>query len=113
MSNPLEVVGHDLKVAAIKTEHAVAKAVDFLPHAAALLAAAIKDLPEVRTAVTELVAKAQVVIADSVTDVAGKGLNLAEDAQTIADAEAFFAYFRDSFMPAIEKIYAEITDDIR
>ncbi len=51
-----------------------------------------------------LVQQAQTVIADTVGDVAGKGLNLAADAKTLSDAEQFFAYFKDTFIPLVESL---------
>lgn len=112
MSNPIEKIGHDLKVAAVDTEHVIVRTVEFLPKAAAVIASAIKDQPEVKTAVLSLISQATVVIGDVATDAADKGIDLAADAKTLADAEAFFDYFRSTFVPLVEAVYAEVKADV-
>jgi hypothetical protein len=42
------------------------------------------------------------------TDAAENGISLADDAKTLAAAEAFFEYFRSTFMPIVEKLYGEL-----
>jgi hypothetical protein len=117
MSNPIahaaEVVGHDIKIAAVDTEHAIVKTVEFLPKAEKLIASAIKDQPEVKSAVLDLVTQATAVIGDVTIDVADKGINLAADAKTLADAEAFFTYFKNTFIPLVESIYSEVKTDVQ
>jgi hypothetical protein len=115
MANVISEVGHGLKVAVVAVGHGaadvakgVAAAVKFLVKAEKVLEIAIKDQPKVRAAVVELVKRAHVVIAD-VEHVAGEGgLNLKDDAQALKDAEAFFAYFKDEFIPLVEQIYGEV-----
>lgn len=113
MSNPLEVIGHDLRVAAVDTEHAAVKIVDFLPHAAEVLATAIRDQPQVKTLILDLIKQASSVIANATTAVTDRGVNLAADASTLASAEAFFGWLKTAFVPAVEAIYTEIAADIK
>jgi hypothetical protein len=44
---------------------------------------------------------------------AGKGIDLAADARALADAEAFFGYFKSIFVPLVEKVYSEVAADIK
>lgn len=112
MSNVFQEVGHGLKVAAVDTEHAVIKAVDFLPHAAEVLATAIKDEPEVKTLVTQLVEQATSVLTAGTAAVTYKGIDLVADAATLAAAESFFAWIKSTFIPEVEVIYTQIKVDV-
>jgi hypothetical protein len=111
--NSIEAVGHDIKVAAEDVAKGVAYPLQFLVKAESVIASAIKDQPAVRTAVLDLINKAQVVIADGVGAAADKGMDLASDAKTLADAESFFSYFNSAFIPLVEQIYAEVKTDVR
>jgi len=113
MSNVCVEIGYDIKVAAIDTEHAVVAAVQFLPKAAAVIASAITDQPEVKSAVLGLVQRAETVVGDVTGAAVDKGINLAEDAKALADAEVFFTWFKSSFVPVIEQVYAEVKTDIQ
>jgi flagellar hook assembly protein FlgD len=112
MSNPLEAIGHGVKVAAEDVVKGVADAIEFLPKAEKVIATAIKDDPQVKTAVLELVKQAEAVIGDTASAAADKGINLADDAKALADAEAFFTWFKTSFVPLVEQIYAEVKTDL-
>lgn len=116
MSNPIvhaaQVVGHDIKVAAIDTEKAVVKTVEFLPHAIKLLDTAIADQPQVKQAVVDLIKQAGVVTGDVTIDITDKGINLVADLQTLKDIVAFFDYFKSTWVPLIEKIYGEVKADL-
>jgi hypothetical protein len=112
MSNPIEKIGHDIKVAAVDTAKGIVKVVEFLPKAEQVIATAIKDQPQVKTAVLSLVQQATTVIGDVATDAADKGINLAADSKTLADAEAFFTYFKNSFVPLVEAVYDEVKADL-
>jgi hypothetical protein len=112
MSNPIEKIGHDIKVAAVDTAHAVVKVVEFLPKAEQVIATAIKDQPQIKTAVLSLVSQATNIVGDVATDAADKGINLTADAATLAAAEAFFAYFKATFVPLVEQVYGEIKTDV-
>jgi hypothetical protein len=113
MGNIVTTIGHDIKVAAKDTGHVVVEIVTWLPKVEKVLASAIKDQPEIKQAVLDLVKKASVVAGDVSTDVSENGLNLAQDAQTLADAESFFAWFKSSFVPLVENFYGEIAADIK
>jgi len=104
MPNIATTVIHDV-------EHALVDVVSFLPHVSAVLASAIKNEPSIKTALIQLIKQASVVIADTGLAAAGKGINLTADAKTLADAELFFSYFKDSFIPLIEQVYSDIHAD--
>jgi hypothetical protein len=119
MENVFETIGHDIKVGVEDVgkgveegvEYAIIHPIEFCVKAEKVLASAIKDRGEVKAAVLDLVKQASGVIDDVAIDVADKGFNLREDAKTLSDAEAFFAYFRSTFIPLVEKLYAEIKAD--
>lgn len=113
MSNVFTVIGHGIEVAAKDVAHAVVDVIEFLPKATAVLASAIKDQPEVKSAVIDLVKQAATVIADLGADAASKGFDLASDEKTLADAEVFFAYFQTTFIPLVEKLYSEVAADLK
>jgi hypothetical protein len=88
--------------------HVAVEVVEFLPKAEKVIASAIKDQPAVRAAVLTLVEKAGSVIGDVTVATADKGINLAADAKTLADAESFFTWFKTNFIPVIEQLYSEV-----
>lgn len=108
----VEVAGKDVAKGAVEVGKAVADVFEFLPKAEAVIASAIKEQPEVKTAVLDLVKQATTVIGDLATDAADKGINLTSDAKTLADAESFFAYFKSTFIPLVEQLYGEIKSDL-
>ena len=119
MSNEFTDIGHDIKVGAedvgkgVETavQFAIVHPIEFLAKSEVVFADVIKDSPTVKTAVLTLIKQATTVIGDTATDVADKGLNLNSDEQTLADAEAFFTYFKNSFIPLIETVYKAISAD--
>ena len=113
MSNPIETIGHDLKVAAVDVEHAVVKAVEFLPHAIELLDTAIKDQPAVKSAVQELIKQGTAIAGDVTLAAVAKGIDLAADSKALADAETFVSYFVGTFLPLIETIYTAAKADVQ
>lgn len=112
MSNVLTDVGHDVKVAAVDAVHGVVKVVDFLPHAISVLGTAIKDQPEIKQAVIDLVKQAGLVIGD-LSMLQSKGINLIADTKTLTDAESFFGYFKNEFIPVVEKAFKELAADVQ
>jgi hypothetical protein len=120
MDNPLEAIGHGIKVGVVDAGKGIAKGVDvaivqpieFAVKAEKVIATAIKDQPIVRDAVTSLVKQATTVINDFKTDVGDGLFNLRADEQTFKDAEAFFNWFKDSFIPAIEQVYGDVSTDV-
>ena len=120
MGNPLEAIGHGIEAGAKDMGKAVVKGVDvgivqpieFAVHAEKVIATAVKDQPVVRDAVTALVKQATTVINDFKTDVGEGFIDLRADEQTLKDAEAFFNWFKSSFIPAIERVYGDIASDV-
>jgi hypothetical protein len=113
MSNPIESIGHGLKVAAEDVAHAVELPITFLIKAEKVIASAIKDRPAIKEAVLDLVKQAESVVADAGIAAASKGIDLASDAKALADAEAFFEYFKSTFIPLVEQVYKEVAADIQ
>ena len=120
MDNPLGAIGHDIKVGVVDAGKGIAKGVDvaivqpieFAVKAEKVIATAIKDQPVVRDAVTALVKQATTVINDFKTDVGDAFIDLKADEQTLKDAEAFFNWFKTSFIPAIEQVYGDVSADV-
>jgi hypothetical protein len=120
MGNPLETLGHDIKVGAVDIGKDVAKGVDvaivqpieFVVKAEKVISTAVKDQPIVRDAVMALVKQATTVIDDFKTDVSDGLINLSADEQTLKDAEAFFNWFKSTFIPTIEKVYGDVSADV-
>ncbi|MFC6644441.1 hypothetical protein ACFQBQ_02320 [Granulicella cerasi] len=112
MSNIFEQIGHGVEVAAKDVAHVAVEVVDFLPHALKLLDDAIAHEAEVKTLVVDLVKQATAVLTAGTVAVTDKGVDLTADAATLAAAEGFFAYFRGTFLPAAEALYAQLEADV-
>ena len=102
MDNPLEAIGHGIKVGVTDVGKGVAKGIDVA------IVQPIKDQPIVRDAVVALVNQATTVINDFKTNVSDGFINLRADEQTLKDAEAFFNWFKSSFIPTMEQVYGDI-----
>jgi fibrillarin-like rRNA methylase len=106
VSNVIDTIGKDIL-------HGVEFPFEYTAKAIKVLDSAIKDQPAIKAAVIDLIKQAETVIGDSAKDVAEKGLVLTDDAKTLADAEAFFQYFRDQFCPLVANVYAEVASDLQ
>ena len=106
MSNVIETIGKD-----------IVKGIEFpfiyTAKAVKVLDSAITDSPEIKAAIIELIKQVEGVIGDVSLDVASKGFDLASDAKTLADAEAFFGYFKSTFCPLVAKVYSEVSADLK
>lgn len=119
MGNPLDAIGHGIKEGAEDVGKAVVKGVDvaivqpieFAVKAEKVISTAIKDQPIVRDAVVALVKQANTVIDDFNTDVSDTFIDLRADEQTLKDANAFFNWFKSSFIPTMEQVYGDISSD--
>ena len=92
--------------------HAVESPFTFLDRASAVLETAIKDQPVLKTDLTLLVQKASLIGASVAVDAGQRGLNLAADAATLAQVEAFFQWFNATIIPVVETVYKEIHTDV-
>ena len=106
MSNVIETIGNDIL-------HGVEFPFVYTAKAIKVLDSAIKNQPAIKAAVIDLIKQAETVICDSARDVSEKGLVLTDDAKTLADAEAFFVYFRDQFCPLVAQVYTEVAGDLQ
>lgn len=113
MSNPFEEIGHGIKVTAVDVAKGIEYPISFLVKAESVIASAIKDQPEIKSAVISLITQAEAVIGDVATASAAKGINLASDAKALADAETFFNYFKSTFIPLVEAVYKEVSADVQ
>ena|SRR5579863_9509430 len=120
MGNPFDAIGHGIKTGAEDVGKAVVKGVDvaivqpieFAVKAEKVISTAIKDQPIVHDAVVALVNQANTVINDFKTDVSDGLINLTADEQTLKDAEAFFNWFKSTFIPQIEQVYGQIASEV-
>ena len=78
-----------------------------------LLDEVIKDEPVVKSAITGLVAAAERAITDTEVAVNDKGVDIPADILAVTDAESFFAYFKNSFLPVIEAAYKALESDTK
>lgn len=106
MSNVIETIGKDIL-------HGIEFPFVYTAKAIKVLDSAIKNQPAIKSAVVDLIKQAETVISDVAKDAAEKGLVLTDDAKTLADAEAFFVYFRDEFCPLVAKVYTEVAADLQ
>lgn len=84
----------------------------FAVKAEKVLATAIKDQPELKDMLTELTAKIEGIGADALKDIGEKGLNIADDMETIVALKDLFGYFVATVKPEIIKVYGEIQADV-
>ena len=120
MGNPLDAIGHGIetgvkdvgKVVVGGVNRAIVQPIEFAVKAEKVISTAIKDQPIVRDAVETLVKQATTVITDFKTDVADGFINLRADEKTLQDAEAFFNWFRSTFIPQMEKVYGDLSPEI-
>ena len=106
MSNILKTIGTDI-VRVIEAPFKYAEKVE------EILATTIKDEPALKSVVVTLVSKVEGLIADGSLDVATKGLSVTDDAKTLADLQAFGAWFAASFVPVVESVYSEVVTDLK
>lgn len=106
VSNVIETIGKDIL-------HGIEFPFLYTAKAIKVLDSAIKNQPAIKAAVVDLIKQAETVISDVAKDAAEKGLVLTDDAKTLADAEAFFVYFRDEFCPLVAKVYTEVAADLQ
>jgi hypothetical protein len=108
MNNVLQKVGGAIKTAVVDTVKGIGWFLGFTRKAEKVLAVIITDQAEAHGVLSTLAAKGARVVADGALDIAGKGLNLTSDAQTVADVNDFFQYFNGTFVPLIEKLYGQL-----
>jgi hypothetical protein len=77
-----------------------------------VLATAIKDQPELKDVLTQIVTRAEAIGGAAVAAAGGDGINLTADATVLADAEQFFLYIKSTLVPIVEAIYGEVKADI-
>ena len=78
-----------------------------------MLGTALKDTPSVKDALVQLIKSAESIDVDAIGAVATRGLDVPEDLKVIADVQAFFLLFKNSFLPVVEAAYKEISADVK
>lgn len=112
MDNIFEEAGHGIEAVAKDIAHVVVEAVEFPAKATKVITTLMKDYPELRAELQTLVIDGQKALVDGVAAVGAKGLNWAEDVAVVGDVTAFARYFKDVFVPAVEKAYGELNTDV-
>jgi hypothetical protein len=79
---------------------------------AALIGDGLRDAPAVKHAIIQLVQKAEGLSPDFVAAVTADGLNLGADLKCLVAAQGFFVYFKTTFLPVVEKAYADLKKDM-
>jgi hypothetical protein len=74
---------------------------------------ALKDEPQVKTAVTGLIAEIGVVTADGAIVVSSKGVDLVADAAALVAAKQLFSYVLNTFLPAVQAVYKDLAPDVQ
>ena len=77
-----------------------------------VLTTVMKEETPLRAGVIQFSDLCKVVIDDGANDVADKGLNIAADEETLADANTAFQYFKDTLLPLFEQAFGEIETDV-
>ena len=102
----LETIGKDVL-------KAVTKPFTFLAKTEKVLDTVITDQPVLKTLLTQTVVKSEQIAVDGLAAGGSKGMNLVADAQVLNDAEQFFVWFKNTVVPEIEKVYGEISTDVK
>jgi hypothetical protein len=113
MANAFRKIEHGIEIASEDVLHSIEYPVKFLVAAERVITDAIREQPDIKAAVLDLVSKAELVIGDVTLAAAQRGFDLASDAKALADAEAFFGWFRSDFVPLVTKVYGELKEDVR
>jgi hypothetical protein len=77
-----------------------------------LLGDALKDTPEAKTVIVGLVEQFEAIGSDTVAAVATGGANITADLKDLQDVQALFAYWQNTFLPTMEKVYADMKQDV-
>lgn len=77
-----------------------------------VLTTALKDEPEVKTAIVGLVQQIQALVKDGSIAIAADGLNVPDDVATVAAAQTLFAYVTGTFLPTLESAYKDEKSDV-
>lgn len=93
--------------------HGVEAPFKFIAKAEKVFGAALKDEPELKTAIVGLVKQIETVTGDGAKDIATDGLNLPADVQTITDIEGLFEYFKTIFLPVVEAAWKDFDQAVQ
>lgn len=120
MGNVIETMGHDVKVGAEDVAKGVEKGVEYAiihpieacEKAVEVFETIIKDSPAAKTAVQGLIQAGAKAEGDIATAIADKGLDIPVDIAAVTDAESFFGYFKNTFLPEILDVYKDLQSDV-
>ena len=101
-----------LKTAGGGTLHVVEAPFEFGARIEQLISTGLKDEPEIKAAVLQLVALGEQIGLDGAADVAASGLNVQNDIKTFTDIGALYSYVKNTFIPLVKKVYGEVKVDL-
>lgn len=78
----------------------------------AVLSTAMKDTPQLKTAIVGLTQQFEAIEPDVLAAIAASGLNVADDIKAAVDFKSLFSYVQGTFFPAIEDTYKDVKADI-
>jgi hypothetical protein len=110
--NVFQKIGHGVETVAKDLGHVVLEAVEFPDKAAKVIATVVKEDAPLKAQLLVLINQCKTTLGDGVDAVTQKGLNFAEDEQTVADVIALSKYVTETFVPLIEAVYTQLNQDV-
>ena len=106
MANEIEKIGEDiLKV--------VEDPFKFVAKATKVIATVVKDDPQAKTIITQVVTLSSAIGVDGATILAAKGIvNPEQYLATLQAVEALGAYIKSTVVPFVEQVYGEVVTDV-
>jgi hypothetical protein len=95
-----------------EVEHAVEAPFKYAEKLTSLLHTALKDEPELKAGILQLVTYAEAIVADGAADIAANGLNIPADLKTFQDIQTLAGYLKSTFFPLVGNVYSEAKQDI-
>ena len=105
-------VGNGIVTGVEDVGKAIADVVTIGVKAEKVLATVKADEAELKTALVVTLKQGVTVSADFASVIAVKGTSWTEDAQLVADVEAFFGTVNSTLKPVVEKVYEDIKVDL-
>lgn len=85
----------------------------FVVKAEKVLESAITHEPELKSVLTTLIGKCEIIAADTAKDVLEKGLSLPDDLTTILAVKDLGEYVKSTLIPLVTKLYGEVKTDLQ
>lgn len=110
--NVFQKIGHGIETVGKDIGHVIVEGIEFPDKAAKVINTVVKDVPQFKAELLTLITDGKSVLVDAMDAASAKGLNWTEDLSIIAAIEAFAAYFKNTFLPAVEAAYNEVNTDV-